>query len=85
MISETGSGLGTHSVIVPGQQHFKAGILSQFIGEWQKITTDPVVLQAVRGLRIPLNHSPPLRFEVSDLFLHFHESVADLLATLLDY
>ena len=78
MISETGPGLRTHSVIVPGQQHFKAGILSQFIGEWQKITTDPVVLQAVRGLRIPLNHSPPLRLVTTEELTNMgHDLVID--------
>ena len=47
--------------IPPGQVPFEAGVLSQYLGEWEQITSDPVSLQALQGVRIPLKCTPPLR------------------------
>ena len=48
-------------IIPTGQVPFQAGILSHYMGEWKQITSDPVSLQALIGVRIPLKCTPPLR------------------------
>ena len=51
----------THSVTVPNQFQFRSAILKDHLRDWQEISQDPLVLQAVQGVQIPLSSSPPLR------------------------
>ena len=48
-------------VTIPMQRTFVSGQLRDYIQHWRRITTDPVVLNAVQGLTIPLTKRPPVR------------------------
>ena len=46
--------------ILKNQSQFKAGRLSQYLPEWRKLTSDTMILQYVRGVRIEFKgHQPP--------------------------
>uniref|UniRef100_A0AC34FQQ4 Uncharacterized protein n=1 Tax=Panagrolaimus sp. ES5 TaxID=591445 RepID=A0AC34FQQ4_9BILA len=49
-----------------------AGRLENFTNNWHKLTTDPFVLRAIKGYRIPFIVSPPRRFHdvagITDFF-----------------
>ena len=51
----------TISVNVPNQGQFRAGALTRFLQEWSDITDDPVTLQAIRGVKLPMTSKPPVR------------------------
>ena len=51
----------TLSVIVPNQGQFRAGTLTRFLQEWSDITDDPVTLQAIKGVKLPMTSRPPVR------------------------
>ena len=51
----------TISVNVPNQGQFRAGALTRFLKEWSDITKDPVTLQAIRGVKLPMTSKPPVR------------------------
>ena len=46
---------------VPNQGQFRAGVLTRFIQEWSDITDDPVTLQAIKGVKLPMTSKPPVR------------------------
>ena len=41
---------------------FQSAVLKKHLQDWQEITQDPVTLQTVQGVRIPLKYSSPLRY-----------------------
>ena len=43
------------------QGQFRAGVLTRFIQEWSDITDDPVTLQAIKGVKLPMTSRPPVR------------------------
>jgi hypothetical protein len=46
--------------ILQNQPTFSAGRLSRYLPEWQKITSDHIILQYVKGVKIEFtNHTPP--------------------------
>ena len=51
----------TLTVTVPNQGQFRAGVLTRFIQEWSDITDDPVTLQAIKGVKLPMTSKPPVR------------------------
>ena len=51
----------TISVNVPDQGQFRAGALTRFLQEWSNVTDDPVKLQAIRGVRLPMIARPSER------------------------
>ena len=51
----------TNTVKVPNQGQFRAGALTRFLQEWSNVTDDPVTLQAIRGVRLPMIARPPVR------------------------
>ena len=51
----------TITVKVPNQGQFRAGALTRFLQEWSNVTDDPVTLQAIRGVRLPMIARPPVR------------------------
>ena len=50
----------TISVNVPNQGQFRAGALTRFFQEWSDITDDPVTLQAIKGVKLPMTSKPPV-------------------------
>lgn len=36
-----------------------AGRLSGYLAKWREITSDPVILQATRGYKLPFKYHPP--------------------------
>ena len=46
---------------VPNQGLFRAGALPRFLQEGSNVTDDPVTLQAIRGVRLPMIARPPVR------------------------
>ena len=78
MIPSAGFGLETHSVIVPAQKQFRAGILKDHLKDWKDITADPVALEALQGVRIPLSGTPPVRHaSLEELSLNVDDPVVD--------
>ena len=51
----------TITVKVPNQGQLRAGALTRFLQEWSNVTHDPVTLQAIRGVRLPMIARPPVR------------------------
>ena len=51
----------TLTVIVPNQGQFVAGVLTRHEQEWSNVTDDPVTLQAIRGVRLPMIARPPVK------------------------
>ena len=51
----------TLTVIVPNQGRFVAGVLMGHEQEWSNVTDDPVTLQAIRGVRLPMIARPPVQ------------------------
>ena len=47
------------TVKVPDQGQFKAAVLMDHLNDWQEITKDPVTIQAVKGVKLPLRSTPP--------------------------
>ena len=65
-------------ILPTGQVPFQAGLLSQFMGEWKQITSDPISLQALQGVKIPLKCTPPLCCAGSEeLFSRISDPVVD--------
>ena len=50
----------TQKVIVPIQRQFKAASLRLHGLEWAQITQDPICLQAIHGVKLPLLRKPPI-------------------------
>ena len=51
----------TISVNVPDQGQFRAGALTRFLREWSNITDNPVTLQAIRCVKLPMIARPPVQ------------------------
>ena len=51
----------TLTVIVPDQGRFVGGVLTRHEQEWSNVTNDPVTLQAIRGVKLPMIARPPVR------------------------
>ena len=49
------------TVVVPNQGRFVAGVLTRYEQEWSNITDDPVTLQAIRGVKLPMIAKPPVQ------------------------
>ena len=48
-------------VIIPVQTGFRAGILKNHLQTWKSFTKDPIALNAVSGVKLPLRRPPPLK------------------------
>ena len=46
---------------IPEQGQFKAGCLASFLPAWKDITDDPIVINSIQGMKVPLEGIPPLR------------------------
>ena len=53
-------------MITPPQGDFVAAGLCNYIPEWEKVTKDPISLQAIRGTKILLKSTCPLRYDNPD-------------------
>ena len=53
-------------MITPPQGDFVAAGLCKYIPEWEKVAKDPISLQAIRGTKIPLKSTCPLRYATQD-------------------
>ena len=49
------------TVTVPAQGQFRAAGLTGHLRDWQEITQDPVTIQAIQGVKLPLRSAPPTR------------------------
>ena len=49
------------TVIVPDQGQFEAAVLTNHLKDWQEISQDPVTIQAIKGVKLPLRSTPPIR------------------------
>ena len=56
------------TVKVPDQGQFKAAVLKDHLKDWQEISQDPVTIQAVRGVKLPLRSTPPTRCPTKEDF-----------------
>ena len=53
-------------MIIPSQPKFQAAGLRNHVSAWQKVTKDHICLQAIRGVKIPLLSTPPLRLATKE-------------------